>query len=193
MPQGYEDVNTYDEMKARGKRLGVTGVAEHMALDDGIQRRVNIQSWCLRPWVRDLPWKTYRPVYFENPAQLKCATCDFVRTKSSKIWWRKVAENQGAGQSTETHICHNCYTSPDWTETMPEGYEDVRRYRDLLARNTQIRGPDSAGKHMRHNRDRAIALEDLPASMFQRYGTVQMLKVQPGKISKLEDVVEVAG
>ncbi|THW83307.1 hypothetical protein D6D18_08158 [Aureobasidium pullulans] len=157
MPQGYEDVKTYDEMKARGKRLGVAGVAEHMALDDGIQRRVNIQSWCLRPWVRDLPWKTYRPVYFENPAQLKCATCDFVRTKSSKIWWRKVAENQGAGQSTETHICHNCYTSPDWTEIMPEGYEDVRRYRDLLARNTQIRGPDSAGKHMRHNRDRVRA------------------------------------
>jgi hypothetical protein len=29
--------------------------------------------------------------------------------------------------------------------------------------------------------------------MFQRYGTIQMLKVQPGKISKLEDVVEVAG
>lgn len=157
MPQGYEDVNTYDEMKARGKRLGVTGVAEHMALDDRIQRTVSIQSWCLRPWVRDLPWKTYRPVYFENPAQLKCATCDFVRTKSAKIWWRKVAENQGAGQSTETHICHNCYTSHDWAEIMPEGYEDVRRYRDLLARNTQIRGPDSAGKHMIHNRDRVRA------------------------------------
>ncbi|THW04301.1 hypothetical protein D6D02_10572 [Aureobasidium pullulans] len=42
MPQGYEDVNTYDELKARKKRLGVTGAAEHMALDDRIRRRVKI-------------------------------------------------------------------------------------------------------------------------------------------------------
>ncbi|THX23243.1 hypothetical protein D6D12_08557 [Aureobasidium pullulans] len=151
MPQGYEDVNTYDELKARKKRLGVTGAAEHVAVDDRIRRRVKIRSWCLQPWVRDLPWKTYRPVYFENPAQFECATCDYARIRSAKLWWRKIAENQGAGQSTETHICHNCYTSPDWTEIMPEGYEDMRVYRDLLARDTQIRGPDSAGKHMTNN------------------------------------------
>ncbi|THY82167.1 hypothetical protein D6C93_09299, partial [Aureobasidium pullulans] len=68
MPQGYEDVNTYHELKARKERLGVTGAAEHMGLDDRIQRKNMIRSCCSHPRVRELPWKTYRPVYFEDPA-----------------------------------------------------------------------------------------------------------------------------
>ncbi|THV90039.1 hypothetical protein D6D26_09557, partial [Aureobasidium pullulans] len=166
MPQGYEDVNTYDELKARKKRLGVTGAAEHMALDDRIRRRVKISHGA-----SNLGY-TYRPVYFEDPAQFECATCDYARIRSAKLWWRKIAENQGAGQSTETHICHNCYTSPDWTEITPEGYEDVRKYRDLLARDTQIRGPDSAGKHMTNNLDR---VRDNIRHWLQRHPWVRQL------------------
>ncbi|THZ80527.1 hypothetical protein D6C84_07378 [Aureobasidium pullulans] len=116
--------------------------------------------------------KTYRPVYFEDPAQFECKTCDYARIRSAKLWWRKIAENQRAGQSTETHICHNCYTSPDWTEIMPEGYEDVRKYRDLLARDTQIRCPDSAGKHMTNNLDR---VRDNIRHWLQRHPWVRQL------------------
>jgi hypothetical protein len=32
------------------------------------------------------------------------------------------------------YLCHYCYTKKGWAEVMPTGYEDLRKYRDIVKR-----------------------------------------------------------
>jgi hypothetical protein len=47
-----------------------------------------------------------------------------------------------AGITTQTdsheYLCNACYTKKDWHEVMPTGYEDLRKYKDIVVRAKRL-------------------------------------------------------
>ncbi|KAH0194755.1 hypothetical protein KCV03_g395, partial [Aureobasidium melanogenum] len=100
---------------------------------DGRYRNMRIMArWIYRyTWFREqLPWKSHRPVLYSEKLVRLCTKCGVKRRDGLKIWWESV--------ESENHICHYCYTKADWSEMMPEGYQDCRSKKDLLARMQQL-------------------------------------------------------
>jgi hypothetical protein len=132
MPEGYEDVNSLKSLKARQKQLVVATVGDSIKKDDWLVREERIWGWCSRHnWIRELPWPTHKPLLFEQKQQLACTDCLYAKRRPLYLWWRS---------TKDTYICNSCYAKREWNEIMPKGYEDVRFYKDMMARKKQLDG-----------------------------------------------------
>lgn len=102
------------------------------------------------PWSRTgLPWKSYLPLVSAEPIERHCSGCDKTRIKGMKLWWQKIDAAQTESDS-QSFLCHNCYwPRDDWARAMPEGYEDVRSIRELVARREQLDGFPGSGEYAR--------------------------------------------
>lgn len=128
MPQGYEDVKTLKDLRARKKQFDDVVTDEDFP-PEFIRRQYIIRHWLFRhEWVRNLPWPTLQPLFFDLKTEFKCTSC-LRKHLTHRLWWKS---------PTGSHICHHCYTKPDWSEIMPTGYEDVRTMKDLKARKKQL-------------------------------------------------------
>jgi hypothetical protein len=127
--------------------------------DDNERLRVLLSN-CVRriEWVREqLPWKSHQPVLFENKQKHYCYGCDWVRSNGMKIWWRKRGGDEqvredgegkqqmredgddGDVEKSDKFLCHGCYVNKRTLfEVLPEGYEDVRTLKELVARKKQL-------------------------------------------------------
>jgi hypothetical protein len=57
--------------------------------DERFRRRSLIYSWCLRnPWLREeqVPWKSHRPICYNQRARHYCNGCERVPTSGMKLW-----------------------------------------------------------------------------------------------------------
>lgn len=129
MPEGYEDVETLNDMTARKKELDGTDASTDMSMDDSFRRRATVKRWCHHNWVQELPWPTHQPLLLDQKTELGCATCDRAKYLPMKFWW---------ASPTGEYLCNGCYTKPAWSEIMPRGYEDIRSFKDLVARKRQL-------------------------------------------------------
>jgi hypothetical protein len=68
-----------------------------------------------------------RPVKLNEKVYDRCARCQRSRHRAILFWWRSLNET----------LCSKCYTAGDWSEVMPQGYDDVRTLKQLRARKTQ--------------------------------------------------------
>lgn len=112
------------------------------------------RDWVNRlDWVRrDLPWKTYAPVKYNDKVEHFCHGCDWTRHGGMQLWWRR---RRRAGEASDKHVadsgasehlgksdeflCHGCYVKKhSISEALPEGYEDVRLLKDIVARKKQL-------------------------------------------------------
>jgi len=130
MPEGYEDVNTLKTLVARRNQLDGAIVKVNLQRDETKLRRYKISNWCwAHDWIRQLPWPTHQPQFFEQKMELHCTDCLWSKRRALRLWWQ---------DAKGTHICTACYTKPDWSEIMPKGYEDVTSMRDFRARKQQL-------------------------------------------------------
>jgi hypothetical protein len=90
-------------------------------------------------WVRyhfdimsTLPWKTHRPIYQETKVEHVCQGCGYARHGGLKLWWLRLA-------SDDQYYCSGCYVK-DIDASMPEGYEDITTWRDLVTRKEELDG-----------------------------------------------------
>lgn len=98
--------------------------------------RIKLRDWVTRlPWMRkELPWKAYRPIVYDQLTAHYCVGCKWTRPGGRKVYWQSVVD------ATE-FLCTKCYIpleNPDWNWIMPEGYEDVRDAKTLRARKEQL-------------------------------------------------------
>ena len=95
-----------------------------------------LKQWLfLHAWVRDeLPWKSHRPVLHDQSTEHYCAGCKWAKFGGRRLWFKSLID--------ESYLCQSCYIppNPDWNKIMPEGYEDVRHFKDLRARKEQLDG-----------------------------------------------------
>lgn len=90
-------------------------------------------------WVREeLPWKTHRPVLHTSPVQHRCEGCGLTRLKGLLLVWRSLAQS-------DSYRCHKCYVQQGPEACMPKGHEDVRRFKDLIARKHELERSVSHG------------------------------------------------
>ncbi|KEQ69258.1 hypothetical protein M436DRAFT_76192 [Aureobasidium namibiae CBS 147.97] len=103
--------------------------------DEIYSMRAKIRNWVRTPWVREeLPWKTHRPIRYDEKTEHHCAGCKFTRTGGGKLHWQSLVD-------PDVYLCTSCYVpseSPDWNKIMPEGYEDVRNMKAMRARKEQL-------------------------------------------------------
>lgn len=86
-------------------------------------------------WVREeLPWKTHRPVLHTTPVRHRCEVCGIMRLSGMLLFWRSIAQ-------PDSYSCHRCYVKQGAGAFMPKGYEDIRRFKDLVARKEQLERP----------------------------------------------------
>lgn len=115
---------TNSESRARLKKQRDT--------DESSRRIKTVDRWIRRyTWFREqLPWNCNHPVLYPDKFVRSCSRCGVTRRDGLKIWWESL--------ESENHICHNCYTKADWDEVLPQGYEDCRTQKDLVARMQQL-------------------------------------------------------
>jgi hypothetical protein len=83
-------------------------------------------------WVREeLPWKSHRPVVYTNPVQHRCESCGLTRRSGLLLVWQSIAQ-------PDLYSCHTCYLKHDLGACMPEGYEDVRDFKELARRKKRL-------------------------------------------------------
>ncbi|KAI4732767.1 hypothetical protein E4T50_16675 [Aureobasidium sp. EXF-12298] len=83
-------------------------------------------------WVRELPWKSYKPVYYTNPVQHRCDSCAITRRSGLLVVWQSIAQ-------PDSYRCHACYMKQDLKACMPKGYEDVHGgIKQLAAREKEL-------------------------------------------------------
>jgi hypothetical protein len=95
------------------------------------------------PWTRrGLPWKLYLPLVTDEPVERQCSGCKIARRGGMKLWWRRINTARVKGEmEVESYLCHACYFPSDgWLHAMPEGYEDVKSYKECLERKIQLDG-----------------------------------------------------
>ncbi|KEQ96394.1 hypothetical protein AUEXF2481DRAFT_636468 [Aureobasidium subglaciale EXF-2481] len=94
-----------------------------------------LRRWCLNyPWVRDeLPWKSHRPILYQERTQHTCFSCQWDRRSGMKLWWKAIGGKGDAG-----FLCQTCYARQDWNTAMPTGFEDLRRLNEIAARKKQL-------------------------------------------------------
>ncbi|KEQ72110.1 hypothetical protein M436DRAFT_49918 [Aureobasidium namibiae CBS 147.97] len=111
--------------KSRLRKVGYRNTREPYA------RRTVLYNWVFRyTWFRDLPWKSHRPLLYNQGIKHTCSSCGMSRNNGSKLWWTDPG----------TFTCHTCYTKASWDEVMPEGYGDCRTIADVIARRAQLGG-----------------------------------------------------
>lgn len=100
----------------------------------------------------DLPWKHYRPVLYDERVERYCHGCEWTKSGGVKLWWRKrdaaadeqvvgnlAAESEGGLVGSDEYLCLGCYVSSRTRfEALPDGYEDVETFKDVLARKRQL-------------------------------------------------------
>jgi hypothetical protein len=57
--------------------------------DGHIRRRKTFLRWCSRkPWLREqLPWKTHRPMYYDQRVEHDCVGCHWPKSSGSRLWY----------------------------------------------------------------------------------------------------------
>jgi hypothetical protein len=129
MPVGYEDVRSYTELINRKKQLDdFDESGQDLRAESHLQKSDKLRGWCRHEWVRELPWKTHRPVLLKEKIYDHCARCKHSRHRAILFWWRSLDEV----------LCNRCYMSGEWNDILPEGYEDVRAFNELCARKKQL-------------------------------------------------------
>lgn len=102
-----------------------------------------LRHWCTNyAWLRERSlWKSYRPLVSDEKVRLHCDGCGLVKLQGLKFWWAQVTVD------TKPHyLCPSCYySSRDWTDVMPKGYEDVQTAKELMARKEQFDQSHTAG------------------------------------------------
>lgn len=94
-------------------------------------------------WVRDLAWKSHRPVLYHEPVEHQCDRCHLVRRDGPMIWWMNndaLSSKTHADSSKEAqYLCNRCYIDQrPWSAVMPHGYEHVKTKKELIARKKQL-------------------------------------------------------
>jgi len=85
-----------------------------------------------------LPWKTHSPEMHEAPIERFCQSCHRKRHGGFRLWWHRLG-------SDDQYDCHSCYVQ-DATASMPEGYEGITTWRDLVARKQEFDALDQSNK-----------------------------------------------
>ncbi|KEQ63706.1 uncharacterized protein M437DRAFT_20156, partial [Aureobasidium melanogenum CBS 110374] len=101
-----------------------------------------LRQWCTRyAWLREESlWKSYRPLVYDEKVRLHCDGCGYVTLKGLKLWWTMLTDTK------PHHLCPSCYfSSRNWTDVMPKGYEDVQTAKELKARKEQLDQSHTAG------------------------------------------------
>lgn len=76
-----------------------------------------------------LPWKTHKPVFYEDKVQHACSTCLIPRYGGAhKLWW--------ASYDGKHYQCNSCYFNG--SDVMPKGYEDVLSMAELKKRMEKL-------------------------------------------------------
>jgi hypothetical protein len=99
---------------------------------------MNLMNWGTRyAWFReDLPWKSYQPVYQDNPVERRCEDCDWTRRGGSRLWWKKI---QSSPIGVDIWLCHSCYVpESDCKEAMPRGYEGLTTIKEIAKRRDEL-------------------------------------------------------
>lgn len=105
------------------------------------RQRSKFYGWVTKyRWIREhLPWKSHIPVIYPQRVEHHCTSCEFTRVRGARLWFRSKPPKT---HNTEEYLCYKCYTSNGWAASMPQGYEDVRTLKDLVARKKQLDGVD---------------------------------------------------
>lgn len=77
-----------------------------------------------------LPWKTHRPLVQETSVEHFCQGCRLAKHGGSTVWWQQL-------DAQDQYYCHVCYAK-DVDASMPEGYEGIARWKDLVARKAEL-------------------------------------------------------
>lgn len=105
------------------------------ASDDRFKQKESLRVWVRQSWVRDLTWRTHRPIFSEKTVRY-CGGCGI--TRSLTVWWQD--------NKTDEFLCHSCFTS-DWSRALPIGYEDKvfgdRPYKQSKPTTGDKPGPDA--------------------------------------------------
>jgi hypothetical protein len=99
---------------------------------------VFMQRARLRNWAHDhpddmsaLPWKTHRLQWYTTSVEHICHSCRVTRHNGgSRLWWQRLG-------SDDQYDCHPCYVK-DVDASMPEGYEGITRWKDMVARKEEL-------------------------------------------------------
>lgn len=94
--------------------------------DERYRFYLRLSGWChRRAWVREqLPWKSYRPVLYDNKVEHYCDGCNWTTRGGKKLWWKKIETSPAADSGS--WLCAHCYVpTTDWAQALPEGYEDL--------------------------------------------------------------------
>jgi len=116
--------------------------------DETYQLYIYLKNWLRNhQWVReDLPWKSHIPLLYGHKVEHYCHGCDWTKIGGIQLWWRRKRDTglpdhhllKDESESDE-YLCHGCYVSKHARfEALPEGYEDVKTFRDLVARKKQF-------------------------------------------------------
>lgn len=96
-------------------------------------------------WVRaqfdimsTLPWKTHRPLVHETKVEHFCQGCRVAKFGGSTVWWQQL-------DSEDQYCCPACYVK-DLDASMPEGYEGITTWNDLVARKAEL---DALGQNIK--------------------------------------------
>jgi hypothetical protein len=121
----------------------------------------NLKNWTMRyDWVRgQLPWKSYKPLLYECKVKHYCHGCDWVRQDGRMLWWcrrdagdrackgegrdadKNVSKHDVSEESkkSDDYLCPACYVrTRSRFEALPEGYEDVKTLKDIVARKERL-------------------------------------------------------
>lgn len=104
--------------------------------------RYALYRWIKRcPWVcTELPWKSYRPIYYNHRVEHLCTGCAWTRRNGLRLWWARDVGASNSYDESDSHeyLCGACYSQRGWNEAMPAGYEDIRHLKDLVKRKKQL-------------------------------------------------------
>lgn len=93
-----------------------------------------IQAWAGHDryaWIfEELPWKTHRRVHYTTPVQHRCESCGLTKPSLRSVW-QSIAQ-------PDSYRCNACYMKQEPEAIMPEGYEDIRGMKALVARKKEL-------------------------------------------------------
>jgi hypothetical protein len=132
----------YSDPAFRQKRISHTSKLYHEQYrnDPVHMQRVRLRSWILGhlDFMLALPWKTHRPQWYPTSTEHICHSCRVKRHGGSKLWWQSLG-------SDDQYDCNLCYVK-DVDASMPEGYEGITRWKDMVARKEQLDGLGQSNK-----------------------------------------------
>lgn len=99
----------------------------------------HLLNWGKRfAWFRDtLPWKSHRPVFYDDRVEHYCEGCGWTEKNGKKLWWRRIQSPSTA--EADSWLCTNCYVpKSDCREAMPRGYEDLTSIKEISKRRDEL-------------------------------------------------------